>query len=69
MLEQALHNKEAMFDFCAHTSFSLLQLFAGTLQRIRLERRAHARAHYDVPVDCDVRVFRSLPLHLKRIAL
>lgn len=42
MLEQALHDMEAMLDLRAHAGFRLLQLFLGPAQWIFLERLKHA---------------------------
>ena len=60
MLEQALHDMKAMLDLRAHAGFGLLELLLGSAQWIFLERLAHARMHRNVPVDCLVRVFRTL---------
>ena len=60
MLEQALHDMKAMLDLRAHAGFGLLELLLGSAQWIFLERLAHARTHRNVPVDCLVRVFRTL---------
>lgn len=57
MLEQALHDMDAILDFRSNAGFGLLQLFLRAPQRILLERLAHARAHREVLIDFLVHVF------------
>lgn len=60
MFKQPLHDMEAMLNLRAHTGLCVLQFFLRATQWILLKCLAQARPHCRVPVDCFVRILRTL---------